>query len=108
MGRLGIADPLLHMLDLIFNMAIGNKNILPAIVVVIEEETAEAQRDQRGPANLRLRGFVYEQAVAFVVIERDHLIGEVADDQTGVAAAVVVGGVGAHAGSTPFLSTQNH
>ena len=78
-------------------MTVGDENILPAVVVVIEKETAETQRDQCGPANFRLRRFVNEQSVALVVIERDHLVGKVADHDAGVTAAIVVGRVHAHA-----------
>src|SRR5205814_6835823 len=95
----GIADALLYMLDLVFNVAIGDKNIRPAVVVVIEEEASEAERDQRGTADFGLRSFVDEESVAFVVIERHHLIGEVADDHAGLAGAVVIGSVDTHAGA---------
>ena len=40
--RLGITHALLHPLDLIFNMAVGDENILPAVVVVIEKEAARS------------------------------------------------------------------
>ncbi len=43
MWRLGIADALLHCLDLIFNVAIGNQNIFPAVVVVIEEKNSRSR-----------------------------------------------------------------
>ena len=77
----------------------ATQNIEPAIVVVVEKETAEAERDQAGAADLRTRGFIDKQAVAFVVVEREHLVGEIGDDDAGVARAVVVGGIHAHAGA---------
>src|SRR5258708_30584925 len=108
MRRLGIADPLLHALDGVFDVAIGDENIGPAVVVVIEEETAKTERDQGGAAHFGLRRFVDEQAVALVVIERDHLVGEVADDDAEAAAAVVVGGVDAHAGASDSIFAESY
>ena len=96
---LGVADAFLHALDLVFDVAVGYEDVGPPVVVVVEEEAAEAERDERGASDFGLRGFVDEQAVAFVVVERNHLVGEVADDDAGVPAAVVVGGVGAHSGA---------
>ena len=99
MRRLGVAHTLLHSLDFVFNVAVGDEDVGPAVVVVIEEEAAEAERHQGVAADLGLWGFVDEEAVALVVVERDHLVGEIADNQAGMAAAVVVGSVGAHAGA---------
>jgi len=59
-GRLRITDALLHPLDLIFNVTVGDKNIWPAVVVVIEKETAKTERDQGGSADFGLRSFVDE------------------------------------------------
>ena len=42
MRRLGIADTFLYALDFIFYVAVGNKNVGPPVIVVIEEETTEA------------------------------------------------------------------
>ncbi len=50
--RLRITHSLLHALDLIFNMAVGDKNIGPTIIVKIKEETRKPQRDQARPAHL--------------------------------------------------------
>src|SRR5258708_38543604 len=68
--RLGVADAFLDVLDLVFDVAIGDENIGPAVVVVIEEETAKAESDQRGAAYFGLGSLVHEQPVALVVIER--------------------------------------
>src|SRR5579863_3245014 len=97
--RLGIADALLYSADGVFDMSVSNKNVGPAVVVVVEKETSEAESDQSRAAHFRLRSLVHEQPVAFVVVERDHLIGEVCDQDARVAAAIIVGGVHAHAGA---------
>src|SRR6202022_3323248 len=52
MRRLGVAHPFLHALDFIFNVAVGDENVRPAVVVVIEKEAAKTQRDQTGAAEL--------------------------------------------------------
>ena len=48
--------------------------------------------------HFRLRSFIHEQSVAFVVVKRNHLVGKVCDDDAGASAAVVIGGIRAHAG----------
>src|SRR5712664_3645883 len=106
MRRFSVADALLHAFDLVFDMAVGHEDVGPAVVVVVEEKAAEAEGDEGGASDFGLRGFIDEQAVAFVVIERDHLVGEVADDDAGVSAAVVVGGVGAYAGAGSAVLTE--
>ena len=45
---------------------------------------------------MRARRLIHEQAVTFVVIQAQHLVGEVADNQVRLAAAIVIGGIAAH------------
>ena len=52
--------------------------------------------------------FVHEQAVAFVVIQPQHLVGEVADQQVRPAGAVVVGGVHAHGAARHAVFAERH
>src|SRR5712671_8164325 len=108
MRRLGVAHAFLHSFDLIFNMPIGDEDIRPAIIVIIEKKASEAQRDQSGPSNFGLRGLVHKKSAAFIVVERHHLVGEVADDDAGMAAAVVVGGVHAHAGARHAIFAESY
>src|SRR5882724_4467891 len=105
MRRLSIADALLYSLDFVFDVAVGDQDIEPAVVVV-KEKAAEAQRDQCGAADFGARRFVHEQAVAFVVVERKHLIREVGDDQASVSGAVVVGGIHAHSRAGDAVFTE--
>ena len=97
--RLGVLDALLNALDLVFDMAVGDEDVEPAIEVVVEEERRKAQRQQAAPANLRARRLVDEQAISFVVIQRQHLVGEVADDDAGASGVIVVCRIDAHAGA---------
>ena len=57
-----------------FEMPVGDKDVEPAVQIVIEKETAEAECEQAGPADSRTRRLVDKQAVAFVMIEGEHLI----------------------------------
>src|SRR5262249_54978783 len=46
MGKLRVLDPVLNMLNGAFEMTVGNKDIEPAIQIVVEEETAETECQQ--------------------------------------------------------------
>src|SRR5579871_983813 len=99
MRRLRVAHALLYTFAFVFDVAVGDEDVGPAVVVVVEEEAGEAESDQGVASDFGLRSLVDEQAVALVVVEGDHLVGEVADQNARMTAAVVVGGVGAHAGA---------
>ena len=85
MRGLGVADARLDAFDGVFDVAVGDVDVGPAVEIVVEEEAAEAQREKGGAAYFRVRGFVDEEAVAFVVIEGEHLIRKIRDDEAGVA-----------------------
>src|ERR1700681_1546187 len=87
MRWLSVTDALLHALNLVFDVTVSYENVLPPIIVIVKKETAEAKCHQRGAPDFRARSFVHEQAVAFVVVKRKHLIGKVRDDQTDAAGA---------------------
>src|ERR1700751_109304 len=96
MRGLGIADALLNFLELVLNVTIGHQDVRPAVVVVVEKETAESKRNQRSVTDFRAGSFIDEQAVALIVIEREHLVGKIGDDDTGMTGAVVIGGIDTH------------
>ena len=96
MGRLPVGDPLLDVGDVVLDVSVGDEDVLAAVEVVVEEEGPESQGEQAVPPDLRHRRLVDEETDSFVVIERDHLVREVADDEVGLAVAVVVGSVDAH------------
>ena len=106
--RFRVGDALLHPLDFVFNVAVGHENIGPAVVVVIEEEATESQRDQGVAPNLRTRSLVHEEPVALVVVERDHLVREVGDHKAGPAGAVVIRGIHAHAGARHSIFAEGN
>ena len=52
-----------------------------------------------------MRSLVDKQPIALVVIKGDHLVGEIADDDAGMAAAVVIRGISTHPGARhPILA----
>src|SRR5690242_21187093 len=96
MGWLGVLYTLLNSLDFVLNVTVRNKNIGPSIEVIIKEEARETKGEQALSTDIRTRSFVDEQRVAFVVVERHHLIGKVPDDNARPAGAIVVDGIYSH------------
>src|SRR5260370_31015224 len=99
MWRHGVFDVGLHFLNFGIDVAVGDKNIGPAVEVVVKEEATEAKRQQRGATDGGLRGLVNKQSFAFIVVERKHLIGKIGDHHAGIAGMIVIGSVHAHAGA---------
>ena len=83
--------------DVVGHVAVGGEDVEAAVEVGVEEETAEGEGQERGPAERRTGRLVEEQS-ALVMEQRHHLVREVADHETGASRVVVVGGVHAHAG----------
>src|SRR5581483_902492 len=86
--------------DIRLNMAVGDKSILPAVVVVVEEEEAKTKRLQTGLAHARLVSAVGEGEGLVPLHEKGvRLAGEVADEDGALAVIAVVGHIYAHAGA---------
>src|SRR5947207_12834372 len=81
--RLAVFDALLYSFDITIEVAIGDEDIGPAVEVVVEEETSESQSEQGSMAHGRARRLIHKQSVALVMVERHHLVGEIADDDAG-------------------------
>ena len=47
MRRFGIGHPRLHALDVVGDVAVGGEDVEAAVEIVVEEEAAERQRQQR-------------------------------------------------------------
>src|SRR5215831_12781972 len=105
MWRLSVLDPRLDTFDVLLDMSIGHEDIEPAIEVIIEKETSKTQREQRRAPNCRAWSFVDEQTVSFVVIEREHLIGEIRDEHAWETGTVVIRRVHTHSGARNSLFT---
>src|SRR5947207_13297441 len=80
-------------------MTIRGEDIRSAAQIVIEEKGTKGQAEQACSSNRRGRSFVDEKPVTLVMIQPDHLISEIADQQVGSAGAIIIGSIDAH-GST--------
>ena len=78
--RLRIGDLRLDLVDVVRDMPVRGKDIEPAVEIRVEEEARERQRQQRRLPDRGRWGFVDEQAIPLVLVERHHLVREVADD----------------------------
>src|SRR5205085_12570124 len=108
MRWLAIFNALLDLLDIVFYVAVGDKNVRPTIEIVIEEKAGEAQREQAGTSNFRTGRFIHKQAVTFSVIERHHLVGEIGNDEAGTSRMIVVTGIDAHAGARDSIFAKGN
>ena len=87
---LGVLDGRLDDRDVVGDVAVDGEDIGEAVEIVVEEEGAEGERGGGGGPDAGGCGAVGEEAGAIVVIERDALVGEVADDEPGAAGAVTL------------------
>src|SRR5206468_2754609 len=94
--RLGVRDRRLDAVDVVLDVAVGDEDVERAVEVEVEEEAAEGERQKARLADAGHGGVVDEQTASLVVVQREHLVGEVADEQAVATAAVVIGGVDAH------------
>ncbi len=102
MRRLRVGDRRLHTIDVVLDVAVGHEDVQPAVQVEVEEEAAEGEGQEARLSDAGHRRVVDEQAASLVVVQGEHLVGEVADHQAVAPAAVIVGGVDAH--GAPRLS----
>src|SRR5258708_6122545 len=99
----------LHTLDIRVDVAVRDQDVGPAIEIVIEEKAAEAESEQGSAADLRAWSFVDEESLTFVVIEREHLVRKISDQEAGEARVVVIRRVHTHActGNTVFAESDS-
>ncbi len=88
-------------LDGVEHVAPGQEEVLPPVVVVVEEADAPAGGEQADAPDAGGVGVVREGPVPGVAVERPALVGEVRDDDVGPAVVVVVGEVDPHAREGP-------
>src|SRR6266852_553100 len=79
-------------------MPLRNEEVLPAIIVVIEEVRAPTRKSESRAAQARLVGRIPEAAVAVVVKEVIPLVGKICDDNIRATVIVEIAEVGAHPG----------
>src|SRR5437660_11515664 len=85
------------LVNLRIHVAIGDEDVLPAIVIKIEKLYAEGKKRNADWPKVRRAGHVGEFAVVVVVVEVVAVVGEIRFNDVGPAVVVVVGGVNAHA-----------
>src|SRR5215468_6647950 len=106
MRRLAVLDALLDLLNVIFYMPIGDEDVGTTVQVVIKEEAGEAQREQAGVADFRTRRLIHKKAIALIVIERHHLVGEIRDDDAWASRPIIVPGIHSHACTCNAIFTE--
>src|SRR6266480_4771667 len=79
-------------------MAVGDQDVLPAVVIEIKKFNAEGEIRDANWAEACRAGEIGELAVVIVVVEVVAVVGEIRLNDVGPAIVVVVGGVNAHAG----------
>ena len=94
--------------NLLLDVSVHGEDVLLPVQVVVEEEDAEGERQQAGAPDGGARRLVDEQPVALVPIQREHLVGEVADEQVRTARAIVVGRVDAHGAARDAILGERH
>ena len=87
-------------------MAVGEEQIDEAVVVVVEELEAPAAQQARRLRDAVKRRDIRERLVALVLVEREHLLIDVGDEEILLAVAVDVGGIDAHAGARPAVDAE--
>ena len=94
---LGVGRVEVRAVDLGIDVAVGDEDVEPAIVVQIDEADAPAEI-ARVDAKAGEVGVVFKGAVAEVLVERVGVAGEVGLDDVEQAVAVEVADADAHAG----------
>src|ERR1700687_590995 len=79
-------------------MPLRNEEVLPAIIVVVEQVRAPTGKSESRAAHARLVGHILKGAVAIVLIEVIALVGKIGDNDIWVAVVIEVAEVGAHPG----------
>ena len=95
--RLRVVLARLHLVDLVFDVAVGRQQIQAAVQVVVEKQHAEGQRAAAGRSDAgddRLVGKLQRRLLRD--IQRRHLVGEVADGDAERTVVAEVGRVDAH------------
>jgi hypothetical protein len=98
-GRLLECDFGLDSADLFVDVAVGSEEVRGAVEIVVEEEDTEGLATEGCCGLLASAGLRRRRGRCLVVVEAEHLVREVADEQVGSAGAVVVAEVDAHGAS---------
>src|SRR6266567_6399890 len=88
-------------------MTVSDKKVWPTIVIHIHKKCAPAQ-ELRVCAKPRFKSHIGERAIAVVVVEVSGVIREVCLDDVQPAVAIVIHGMGAHAGLLAPILVESH
>src|SRR5207249_8309283 len=91
--EIGIAD-----LDGVKIVALGDQEILPTVIVVVEEAYAPSGVGHGDASDAGREAVVGESRVAVVLVEGVALVGKVRNDQIRPAVIIIVGEIDAHTG----------
>ena len=89
------------------NVAVGDEEILPAVVVVVEESVAEAYEGDSWCADTCLVADIGEGSRAVVAEEHVVVVGERSADDAEVAIVLVVAGGEAHVGNLAAVAVES-
>ncbi len=95
-------------LDHVVRVPVGEHQVEVAVVVVVEELQAPPAEQPRGLRDAVGVGHVLERLVAAVLVEREHLLIDVGDEQVLPAVLVEVGGIDAHARPRLAVGREAH
>ena len=87
----------IEQVDVVVEVAVGDKQVAVAVVVVVDEEGAPGEELQAGDPQPGLKGHVGEKPVAEVAVQAVGLPLVVGDEEVEPAIAVVVAHVNPHA-----------
>src|ERR1035438_5216140 len=93
--RVGHAERML--VDLRIHVAVRDEDILPAVVIKVEELHAKSQKRNADGAEIRGASEISKVPVVVVVKQVVAVVGEISFRNVGPAVVIVVGGIDAHA-----------
>src|SRR5229473_176504 len=106
--RLAIAGTGLQRVDLRIDVAVGDENVEPGVVVHVEESGAPAHVGIAGLADAGSPTDVVETLRTHVAIEGVGLLFEVGDEEAEAAAMVVIAPVDAHVAELHAFAAEGH
>ena len=103
LGKGGAPVVLVH---LRVDVAVDHEQVEPAVVVVVEEAVAPADKGDGGLRDAGLVADVGETVVAVVVVEHLVVVAEVGDEKADLAVVLIVAGSDAHGGDLAAVFIQ--
>ena len=96
--RLQVAQVGRRLFDRVHHVPLRDEDVLPPVVVVVEEPCAPAREGERGPADAAGVGSIAEAPVPVVAEQPVALVRQIGDEHIGPAVVVVIAEVDTHAG----------